>query len=95
MRFPGFSCALALAVATAASGAAAQSLADLRNDAATPANVTTYGMGWGQQRYSPLRQINEHTRRTSPPAVRERPNMLGTARSPTSRQAPFSEISRT
>jgi alcohol dehydrogenase (cytochrome c) len=57
MRFPGFSCALALAVATAASGVAAQSLTDLRNDATTPGNVTTYGMGWGQQRYSPLRQI--------------------------------------
>src|SRR5947208_2550713 len=43
---------------------------------------------------SPLRQIKLHTRRTSPPAVRERPNTLGTARSPTSRQAPLEEMSR-
>ncbi len=33
---------------------AAQSIADLRNDAATPGDVTTYGMGWGQQRHTPL-----------------------------------------
>lgn len=58
MRFPGYSRALALAVALAAGGAAAQSVADLRNDGATPGNVVTYGMGWGQQRYSPARQIN-------------------------------------
>lgn len=35
----------------------AQSLADLRGDAATPGDVTTYGMGWGQQRHSTLAQI--------------------------------------
>jgi len=33
---------------------AAQSIADLHNDAATPGDVTTYGMGWGQQRHTPL-----------------------------------------
>jgi alcohol dehydrogenase (cytochrome c) len=49
---------LVAAVALAASGAAlAQSLADLRNDAATPGNVTTYGMGWAQQRHATGRQI--------------------------------------
>lgn len=58
MRHPGFTCALAFAMAAAAGPAAAQSLADLRNDAATPGDVTTYGMGWAQQRYSPLRQIH-------------------------------------
>lgn len=45
----------ALALATAAQ---AQSLADLRKDAATPGDVTTYGMGWGQQRHSPLKQLS-------------------------------------
>jgi alcohol dehydrogenase (cytochrome c) len=37
--------------------AGAQSLADLRNDAATPGDVTTYGMGWGQQRHTPLASV--------------------------------------
>jgi alcohol dehydrogenase (cytochrome c) len=37
--------------------AQAQSMAELRNDTATPADVLTYGMGWGQQRHSPLQQI--------------------------------------
>jgi alcohol dehydrogenase (cytochrome c) len=50
--------ALAVAFATAAlTSAQAQSLADLRNDASTTGNVTTYGMGWSQQRHAPLRQI--------------------------------------
>ena len=49
---------LAAALATlGAGGVSAQSLADLRNDAATAGNVTTYGMGWGLQRYSPSKQI--------------------------------------
>lgn len=37
--------------------AAAQALADLQRDAATPGDVTTYGMGWSQQRYTPVAQI--------------------------------------
>lgn len=49
---------LALALAAAVGAAQAQSLADLRNDAATPGDVTTYGMGWGQQRHSALKEIN-------------------------------------
>lgn len=49
--------AVAAALAAAAGSAGAQSLADLRNDAATPGDVTTYGMGWGQQRHSTLREI--------------------------------------
>ncbi len=35
----------------------AQTITDLRNDAATPGDVTTYGMGWSLQRHSPLKQI--------------------------------------
>ncbi len=46
-----------LAAALLAGAAGAQSLADLRNDAATPGDVTTYGMGWAQQRHSALGQI--------------------------------------
>lgn len=48
---------LCFALAGASGPLAAQSLADLRNDAATPGDVTTYGMGWGQQRHSTLKQI--------------------------------------
>ncbi len=51
--------ALGLALALAAPLAVAQSLADLRNDAATAGDITTYGMGWGQQRYSALAKINK------------------------------------
>jgi alcohol dehydrogenase (cytochrome c) len=39
-------------------GAQAQSLDDLRRDNATPGDVLTYGMGYNNQRYSPLKQIN-------------------------------------
>jgi len=45
------------AVALLTGSVAAQSLSDLRNDAATPQDVTTYGMGWGQQRHSALAQV--------------------------------------
>ena len=40
------------------SGAQAQCLDALKNDAATPGDVLTYGMGYNNQRYSPLKQIN-------------------------------------
>lgn len=36
----------------------AQSLDDLKNDEATPGNILTYGMGYSNQRYSELKQIN-------------------------------------
>jgi alcohol dehydrogenase (cytochrome c) len=51
---------LAAASVTAALAPAAleQSLDALRNDAATPGDVTTYGMGWAQQRHSRLGQIS-------------------------------------
>lgn len=52
-----FLAALAAAGWLAATPATAQSLADLQRDAATPGDVTTYGMGWGQQRHTPLASI--------------------------------------
>jgi len=48
----------AIVLSSAAAIASAQTVADLRNDAATPGDVSTYGMGWSQQRHSPLKQIN-------------------------------------
>lgn len=38
--------------------ALAQTAEELRNDEKTPGDVLTYGMGYSQQRYSPLKQIN-------------------------------------
>lgn len=38
-----------------------QSLDDLKNDHATPDNILTYGMGYSNQRYSPLKSINTET----------------------------------
>ena len=49
---------VALALLLGNGMATAQSLADLRNDAATPGDVTTYGMGWSQQRYAAGKQID-------------------------------------
>ena len=46
-----------LVLCAASPFALAQSLADLRNDATTVGDVTTYGMGWAQQRYSPLKEV--------------------------------------
>ena len=48
---------IACAIAVLASTSGAQSLPDLRNDAATPGDVSTYGMGWGQQRHSTSTEI--------------------------------------
>ena len=39
--------------------AQAQTAADLRNDQATPGDVLTYGMGYSNQRYSPLKRIDK------------------------------------
>jgi alcohol dehydrogenase (cytochrome c) len=47
----------ALLWASAVLPATAQQLTDLRNDAATPGDVTTYGMGWSQHRHAPGKQI--------------------------------------
>ncbi len=61
MRFSLPKTALATLLALTAGMAGAQTLADLRNDAATPGDVTTYGMGWSQQRHSALKQISATT----------------------------------
>ena len=49
---------LAGALAAMACATSAQTLDDLKKDAATPADVLTYGMGYANQRYSPLSQIS-------------------------------------
>jgi len=43
------------------SPAFAQNASDLSGDAKNTGSVLTYGMGYGQQRYSPLKQINKET----------------------------------
>ena len=48
----------AAALALLATSLHAQSLDDLKRDSATPGDVLTYGMGYNNQRYSPLKQIN-------------------------------------
>lgn len=48
----------AAALALLATSLHAQSLDDLKRDNATPGDVLTYGMGYNNQRYSPLKQIN-------------------------------------
>ena len=67
MKLGSMNAALSLVLSLACSGGGAQSLADLRNDAATPGDVTTYGMGWSQQRYSPLKQVNSDNVKTLVP----------------------------
>ena len=51
--YPAIAVALALSTPVYA-----QSADQLVNDTATPGDVLTYGMGYGQQRYSQLDQIN-------------------------------------
>ena len=46
----------------------AQSAEDLKKDATTPDNVLTYGMGYSQQRFSPLTRINRKTVKRLVPA---------------------------
>jgi alcohol dehydrogenase (cytochrome c) len=57
-----FVLATALAL-LAAAPALSQSLDDLKNDGngKNTSNVLTYGMGYGQNRYSPIKQINKQT----------------------------------
>src|SRR5437660_1758092 len=43
------------------SAASAQTFDDLKNDGRNTDNVLTYGMGYSQQRYSALREINRTT----------------------------------
>ena len=56
--------ALALALCANAS---AQTTNELLNDGKNPDNITTYGMGYSQQRYSPLKQINRNNVRKLTP----------------------------
>jgi alcohol dehydrogenase (cytochrome c) len=49
---------IAAVAAFAAASAAAQTLEDLKNDGRNTDNVLTYGMGYHQNRYSTLRQID-------------------------------------
>lgn len=52
---------LALAASVASAPVSAQTLADLANDANTPGDVLTYGMGYAQTRHSALSEINTDT----------------------------------
>ncbi len=52
---------LALTVTLGSTMVQAQTAQDLIDDASTPGDVLTYGMGYGQQRYSPLDQVNTDT----------------------------------
>ena len=57
MKFERYALAGVLALSLAAP-LAAQTPEDLAADASTPGNVLTYGMGYGQTRYSPLDQVD-------------------------------------
>src|SRR5215813_14754145 len=50
---------MAIVLLLFATGASAQTLDDLKNDGKNTDNILTYGMGYHQQRYSPLTQINK------------------------------------
>src|SRR5438094_5105390 len=56
-----FTAAVAAVLSFVAGSATAQTLDDLRNDGKNTDNILTYGMGYHQQRYSPLRQIDKNT----------------------------------
>lgn len=60
-------CAALLVTCSAA--ARAQSADELLNAEKTPQNVLTYGMGYSQQRFSPLTQINRDTVKRLVPAL--------------------------
>ena len=63
MRIPITAAVVSLALASGAlpfaAGARAQTLDDLRHDGRNTDDILTYGMGYGQNRYSPLRQIDK------------------------------------
>ena len=50
---------LSVALLLGAAWTSAQTLDDLKNDGKNPDNVLTYGMGYHQHRYSPLKQIDK------------------------------------
>jgi alcohol dehydrogenase (cytochrome c) len=51
--------AMAISLAFGGTVASAQTLDDLKNDGKNPDNVLTYGMGYHQNRHSPLKQIDK------------------------------------
>src|SRR3954462_8606150 len=51
--------AVAAVIFATAGAVRAQTLDDLKNDGKNPDNILTYGMGYAQNRYSPLAQINK------------------------------------
>ena len=51
--------AVAAILLSSAGAVCAQSINDLKNDGKNPENVLTYGMGYAQNRYSALNQINK------------------------------------
>ena len=51
--------AIVAATTVMAGAAGAQTLDDLKNDGKNTDNVLTYGMGYYQQRYRPLKQIDK------------------------------------
>jgi alcohol dehydrogenase (cytochrome c) len=59
MRSKAIVFAFAMIPAVSAGPVVAQSLDDLKNDQRTAGDVLTYGMGYGNQRYSPLKSINK------------------------------------
>ena len=58
MRNKAIAFAFAMIPVVSAGPVVAQSLDDLRNDQRTAGDVLTYGMGYSNQRYSPLKAIN-------------------------------------
>src|SRR5215813_13329363 len=53
--------AAAFVLVLLAGSASAQTLDELKNDGRNSDNVLTYGMGYHQQRYSPLKEIDRTT----------------------------------
>src|SRR5256886_15498813 len=56
-----FAASAAAALFFLGGAATAQTLDDLKNDGKNTDNILTYGMGYHQQRYSPLKQIDKST----------------------------------
>ena len=60
----------------------AQTAQELQNDGKNADNVTTYGMGYDQKRYSPLKQINtSNVKRLVPVWTTSLANLLASRRS--------------
>src|SRR5215212_3051406 len=55
-------------ISTLPLAALAQTADELKNDEKTPGDVLTYGMGYSQQRFSPLTQVNRQSVKRLVPA---------------------------